>query len=53
VYLDGAWIARGTIAVFGWSPFPAKGLNWTEGIEGWILHSYRRNNGGPAADKRN
>lgn len=53
VYLDSAWIARGTIAVFGWSPFPAKGLNWAEEIEGWISHSYRRNDGGPAAEQRN
>jgi lipopolysaccharide/colanic/teichoic acid biosynthesis glycosyltransferase len=53
VYLDSAWIARGTIAVFGLSPFPAKGSSWIEGVEGWISHSYRRNNGGPAAEKRN
>ncbi len=53
VYLDGVWIARGTIAVFGWSAFPAKGSNWAEGIEGWISHSCRRNNGGAAAEKRN
>jgi lipopolysaccharide/colanic/teichoic acid biosynthesis glycosyltransferase len=53
LYLDSAWIARGTIAVFGWSSFPAKGLNWVDGIEGWISHSCRRSNGGPAAEKRN
>jgi len=53
MYLDSAWIARGTIAVFGWPPFPAKGLNWVEEIEGWISHSYRRNDGGPTADQRN
>jgi lipopolysaccharide/colanic/teichoic acid biosynthesis glycosyltransferase len=53
VYLDSAWIARGTIAIFGWSSFPAKGLKWAEGIEGWISHSCRRSNGGPAAEKRN
>jgi UDP-N-acetyl-D-glucosamine dehydrogenase len=36
LYLDSAWIARGTIAVFGWSPFRSKHLNWVEGVEGWI-----------------
>ncbi len=53
VYLDSAWIARGTIAVFGWSPLPAKGSNWVEGVESWISHSAQRNWGGPAAEKRN
>ena len=52
VYLDSAWIARGTIAVFGWSAFPTKGSNWAEGIEGWISHSCRRN-GGAAGEKHN
>jgi lipopolysaccharide/colanic/teichoic acid biosynthesis glycosyltransferase len=53
VYLDSAWIARGTIAIFGWSSFPAKGLNWADGVEGWISQSCQRSNGGPAAEKRN
>jgi lipopolysaccharide/colanic/teichoic acid biosynthesis glycosyltransferase len=53
VYLDGAWIARGTIAIFGWSSFPANGVNWAEGIEGWILHACRRSDTGPSPESRN
>ncbi len=39
MFADIGWIIGGTLAVFGWSPFPRGGLDLIEEVEDWLRRS--------------